>query len=50
VGADARSHGSRSASSSGTPADILATFSGGWKSSASATVVLPEPETPITVL
>src|SRR5689334_7235555 len=43
------------------PADILATFAGGWRSSASTngtrrrwaraapTVVLPEPETPMTV-
>src|SRR5262245_25282806 len=56
----ARSQGRRSSSSSGTPARILATFAGLWKSSASAnctpsrsanaspTVVFPDPVTPIT--
>src|SRR6476659_9018397 len=54
------SHGQRSASSSGVPALILSTLEREWKSSASAksspvatamacaTVVLPEPETPMT--
>ena len=53
------SHGHRSSSVSGTPAAIFATLAGGWKSSASAygqpsrrvsstaTVVLPEPATPM---
>src|SRR5438477_11937900 len=57
----ARSHGPRSASVSGIPARILATFAAGWKSSASAnrqprrsasrtpTVVLPLPETPAMI-
>src|SRR5258706_16112264 len=54
------SHGRRSASVRGVPARILATFSGGWNSSASRNrqpsrsasslpmVLLPAPETPIT--
>ena len=54
------SHGQRSASSSGMPAAIFATFAAGWYSSASMKrqpsacasaspmVVLPAPETPIT--
>src|SRR5215510_7687027 len=53
------SQGMRSASVSGVPPCILATLAGGWKSSPSAkgqprrsasrvaTVVLPDPETPI---
>src|SRR5262245_49215576 len=57
----ARSQGSRSASVSGIPARIFATFASEWKSSASAngqprrpasiapTVVLPLPETPATI-
>ena len=56
----AASHGQRSASESGVPADIFATFAGGCSASPSwnrqpsrsasprATVVLPLPETPIT--
>ncbi len=56
----AASHGARSASVSGRPAAIAATLAGGWKSSPSAigrpsraargtaTVDLPEPDTPIT--
>ena len=53
-------HGARSASSCGRPADIVAMFAGGWKSSASAygtpsrragrrpTADLPDPATPMT--
>ena len=56
------SHGQRSSSSSGTPADILRTFDAGCRSSASmyatssaaanarAIVVLPAPATPITAI
>jgi hypothetical protein len=56
----ASNHGARSSSVSGTPADIFATFSALWKSSASAIgqpnrresklamVLMPEPATPIT--
>src|SRR5579872_7333662 len=55
------SHGQRSASVSGIPARILATFAAGWNASASAncqprrpassapTVVLPLPDTPATM-
>src|SRR5918996_5033215 len=58
--ATACSHGHRSASVSGMPACILAILAAGWRSSASsksqcrrpassaATVVLPEPDTPMT--
>jgi hypothetical protein len=55
-----RSHGQRSSSSSGWPAAIFSTLARGWKSSPSAnsqssrsarrsaTVVFPEPDTPMT--
>ena len=58
----ASSQGQRSSSSRASPAVILATLAGGWKSSASAngtrsrcanaapTVLLPEPETPMTTI
>ena len=55
----ARSHGQRSSSVSGVPADILSMLAWGWNSSASAygqprrsaricaVVVFPDPETPM---